>query len=101
MALTRISKTISSLNTGVVTDYALYILIGGCFYLFVFTVIPSFEDLAYSTTISCISILILIRSINSNSGIGREESNPYIESDKVHLKSSINILKIFYSFRSF
>lgn len=80
MVLTRISKTISGLNTGVVTDYALYILIGACFYLFIFTVIPSFEDLAYSTTISSISILILIRSISSNSGVNKEESNPYIES---------------------
>lgn len=82
MALTRVSKTISSLSTGIVTDYALYILIGGCFYLFIFTVIPSFEDLAYSITISSISILILIRSINSNSGVNKEESNLYIESTR-------------------
>ena len=80
MVLTRVSKTISSLNTGIVTDYALYILIGGCFYLFIFTVIPSFEDLAYSITISSISILILIRSLSSNSGVNKEESNLYIES---------------------
>jgi NADH-ubiquinone oxidoreductase chain 5 len=82
MVLTRVSKTISSLSTGIVTDYALYILIGGCFYLFIFTVIPSFEDLAYSITISSISILILIRSINSNSGVNKEESNLYIESTR-------------------
>ena len=80
MVLTRVSKTISGLNTGIVTDYALYILIGGCFYLFIFTVIPSFEDLAYSITISSISILILIRSLSSNSGVNKEESNLYIES---------------------
>jgi uncharacterized membrane protein YdcZ (DUF606 family) len=51
---------------GVVTDYALYILIGGCFYIFIFTAIPSYQDLGNSTTASCITILVLIRSISVN-----------------------------------
>ena len=36
-ALIKTSKTISGLSKGVVTDYALYILIGTCFYLSIFT----------------------------------------------------------------
>jgi NADH-ubiquinone oxidoreductase chain 5 len=81
VVLTKISKTISNLNTGVVTDYALYILIGICFYLFVFTAIPLFQDLANSTVVSCISILILIRSINSSED--KAEKNIYIGSSQV------------------
>jgi NADH-ubiquinone oxidoreductase chain 5 len=77
MALTKASKTISNLNMGVVTDYALYILLGACFYLFIFTVIPSFQDLANSTAVTCVSILILIRSISSWSLSPKFESNPY------------------------
>ena len=86
MALTKVSKTISNLNMGVVTDYALYILIGGCFYLFIFTAIPSFQDIANSTTVSCICILVLIKSIISRS---EYVNNPYIGSDQVNLMSSI------------
>jgi NADH-ubiquinone oxidoreductase chain 5 len=57
--LTKISKIISSLSKGVVTDYALYILIGVCFYLSIFTYFSVFVDLVYSVTISCVFILIL------------------------------------------
>lgn len=62
MVLTKISKIISSLSKGVVTDYALYILIGVCFYLSLFTFLSVFFDLIYSVTIACIFILILIGS---------------------------------------
>nr|YP_010044473.1 NADH dehydrogenase subunit 5 [Tolypocladium guangdongense]QPF24418.1 NADH dehydrogenase subunit 5 [Tolypocladium guangdongense] len=56
--LTKTSKTISSLSKGVVTDYALYILIGVCFYLSIFTFISIFFDLVNSITVSCIIVLI-------------------------------------------
>ena len=56
--LTKTSKTISSLSKGVVTDYALYILIGVCFYLSIFTFVSIFFDLVNSITVSCIIVLI-------------------------------------------
>lgn len=37
VVLNKVSKTITTLNKGVVTDYALYILIGICFYFTIFT----------------------------------------------------------------
>ena len=57
--LTKSSKIISSLSNGVVTNYALYILIGICFYLSVFTFVPVVSDVVNSITISCIIILII------------------------------------------
>jgi len=62
MVLTKVSKIISNLSKGVVTDYALYILIGVCFYLSLFTFLSVFFDLIYSVTTACIFILILIGS---------------------------------------
>ena len=56
--LTKTSKTISNLSKGVVTDYALYILISVCFYLSIFTFISIFFDLVNSITVSCLIILI-------------------------------------------
>lgn len=84
IALTKISKTISNLSKGVVTDYAVYILIGICFYLSIFTFISVFFDLAYSITESCICILILMGSISFSSKV---ENSTYI--DQVNLKSSV------------
>nr|UNP23070.1 NADH dehydrogenase subunit 5 [Tolypocladium sp.] len=69
--LTKISKTISSLSKGVVTDYALYILIGICFYLSIFTFVSIFFDLVNSITVSCIIVLIGI----SNYIISSKEGN--------------------------
>nr|UNI91540.1 NADH dehydrogenase subunit 5 [Cordyceps cicadae] len=69
--LTKISKTISSLSKGVVTDYALYILIGICFYLSIFTFVSIFFDLINSITVSCIIVLIGI----SNYIISSKEGN--------------------------
>jgi NADH-ubiquinone oxidoreductase chain 5 len=60
LTLVRISKTISSLSKGVVTDYALYILIGVCFYLSIFTFVSTFFDAVNSITISCVTILVCI-----------------------------------------
>jgi len=57
--LTKSSKIISNLSNGVVTNYALYILIGICFYLSVFTFVPVVSDVVNSITISCIIILII------------------------------------------
>jgi NADH-ubiquinone oxidoreductase chain 5 len=58
--LLRIGKTISSLSKGVVTDYALYILIGLCFYLSLFTFIWTYFDSLHSITMTCITIFICI-----------------------------------------
>jgi NADH-ubiquinone oxidoreductase chain 5 len=60
MVLNKLSKIISSLNKGVVTDYALYILIGFCFYLSIFTFLSVFFDLTLFTSISCIFILVVV-----------------------------------------
>ena len=46
------------LHTGVVTDYALYILIGICFYLSIFTFVSIFFDLVNSVTVSSVVSLI-------------------------------------------
>jgi hypothetical protein len=61
MILTKISKTISGLNKGVVTDYALYILIGVCFYLSIFTFFSVVSGLVNCITITCVVTLILSR----------------------------------------
>lgn len=58
IALVKASKTVSGLGKGVVTDYALYILIGACFYLSIFTFISIFFDLANSITLSCVLVLL-------------------------------------------
>nr|YP_009160644.1 NADH dehydrogenase subunit 5 [Hirsutella minnesotensis]AKR17974.1 NADH dehydrogenase subunit 5 [Hirsutella minnesotensis] len=60
--LTRISKTVSNLSKGVVTDYALYILIGVCFYLSIFTFTFIFFDLVNSIIVSCVTVLIGIKN---------------------------------------
>lgn len=81
MVLNKVSKTISSLNKGVVTDYALYILIGVCFYLSIFTFFSVFSDIIYSITITCIITLIIYGSWSFT--FNEEFSN------KENLKSSI------------
>ena len=58
--LTRISKIISKLSKGVVTDYALYILISICFYLSIFTFVSILFDLVNSIIVSCVIVLIAI-----------------------------------------
>nr|AYP41329.1 NADH dehydrogenase subunit 5 [Hirsutella thompsonii] len=60
--LTRISKTVSNLSKGVVTDYALYILIGVCFYLSIFTFTLTLFDLVNSVIVSCVTVLIGINN---------------------------------------
>ena len=55
----KVSKTISRLSKGIITDYALNILTGVCLYLTIFTYLSVFVDLTYSVTISCLFILIL------------------------------------------
>lgn len=72
MILHKVSKLISSLNKGVVTDYALYILIGICFYLSIFTFFSIFYDLIYCITISSLFSLLLFgywTSLNKESTI--------------------------------
>lgn len=63
--LNKISKTVSNLSKGIVTEYALYMLIGLCLYLFIFTypwegpkLISIIFDVVNSTIISCVIILI-------------------------------------------
>lgn len=75
LVLTKVSKIISSLSKGVVTDYALYILIGVCFYLSLFTFLSIFFDLIYSVTIACIFILILIGSQYYHNSIDLSDDN--------------------------
>lgn len=58
VALLQGSKTMSGLHKGIVTDYALYILIGVCFYVSIFTFVSVFADIA--TTITLTSVLVLI-----------------------------------------
>jgi hypothetical protein len=65
MILNKISKIISSLSKGIVTDYALYILIGICFYLSIFTFLSIFFDLVYCISMSCIFVLVLCGSRSS------------------------------------
>jgi hypothetical protein len=70
--LLRIGKTITSLSKGVVTDYALYILIALCFYLSLFTFIWTYFDSLHSITMSCITIFISISfylQLNENKNI--------------------------------
>lgn len=57
--LTKSSKIISSLSNGVVTNYALYILIGICFYISIMAFTPVVSDAINSIIISSIAILIL------------------------------------------
>lgn len=66
--LTKASKIISSLSNGVVTNYALYILIGICFYLSIFTFVQIVDDVVNSITIASLVILMLYkdRSLISN-----------------------------------
>jgi NADH-ubiquinone oxidoreductase chain 5 len=60
MVLIKISKTISILNKGVVTDYALYILVAICFYLSIFTFFAFFYNLMFCIIISSLFCLILM-----------------------------------------
>lgn len=60
--LVRTSKTISSLSKGVVTDYALYILIGVCFYLAVFSFVSVYLDLINVITVACLVVLLGINN---------------------------------------
>jgi NADH-ubiquinone oxidoreductase chain 5 len=66
--LTKASKIISSLSNGIVTNYALYILIGICFYLSIFTFVQVVDDVVNSITIASLVILMLHkdRSLISN-----------------------------------
>ena len=66
--LTKASKIISSLSNGIVTNYALYILIGICFYLSIFTFVQVVDDVVNSITIASLVILMLYkdRSLISN-----------------------------------
>nr|YP_010164152.1 NADH dehydrogenase subunit 5 [Metarhizium album]QRK27477.1 NADH dehydrogenase subunit 5 [Metarhizium album] len=56
--LTKTSKTISVLSKGVVTDYALYILIGVCFYLSIFSFVSVYLDLVNVITVTCVAVLL-------------------------------------------
>jgi NADH-ubiquinone oxidoreductase chain 5 len=60
--LTKTSKTISGLSKGVVTDYALYILIGICFYLSIFSFVSVYLDLVNVITVTCVAVLLGINN---------------------------------------
>lgn len=58
LSLQKVSKTISSLHTGIVTDYALYILLAICFYISIFTFVSIFNDVINVITLSSILVLL-------------------------------------------
>ena len=65
--LTKSSKIISSLSNGIVTNYALYILIGICFYISIMAFTPMLSDAINSVIISGIAILMLnVKYENAN-----------------------------------
>jgi NADH-ubiquinone oxidoreductase chain 5 len=66
---TKLSKIITNLSQGLVTSYALYILIGICFYLIFYTFGFFFTDIFNSYTISSIVILIISSYLISNINI--------------------------------
>ncbi len=65
--LTSTSKTISGLSKGVVTDYALYILIGVCFYLSIFSFVSVYIDLVNVITVTCVVVLLGISNYLTSS----------------------------------
>jgi NADH-ubiquinone oxidoreductase chain 5 len=65
--LTKTSKTISGLSKGVVTDYALYILIGICFYLSIFSFVSVYLDLVNVITVTCVAVLLGINNYVTSS----------------------------------
>ena len=44
----------SSLHTGIVTDYALYILLAICFYISIFTFVSIFNDIVNVITLTSV-----------------------------------------------
>jgi NADH-ubiquinone oxidoreductase chain 5 len=85
--LMKISKIISNLSQGVVTNYALYILIGICLYLSIFTFVSSFSDLISSSIIGNVILLIGISYyINANYSNEKEETN--LEANFLYFKNS-------------
>lgn len=64
--LIKISKTISNLSQGVVTNYALYFILGTSFYLLLFTATLLSYDLTNSTIMACLLILISSAIINKH-----------------------------------
>lgn len=58
LSLQKVSKTMSGLHTGIVTDYALYILLAICFYISIFTFVNVFNDIINIITLSSVLVLI-------------------------------------------
>lgn len=105
MMLTKTSKIISMLNKGVVTDYALYILIGICFYLSIFTFFSLFIDVLYCNLVCCLFSLITFKLwtdsyTSSTDNIYKNEKYTNLESNLLYLRGffQINLMnKIFSS----
>jgi hypothetical protein len=108
MMLVRVSKMISILNKGVVTDYALYILVGICFYLSIFTFLSVFYDLMFCVTISSLFSLILLgyteflpkdnsQNLISGFSLGVSENKYIITSIKCIVNFLYSVLKYIYS----
>lgn len=81
VVLTTISKIISNLSKGVVTDYALYILISICFYLSICTFFPVFFDSVHSVIVSCVIILLAI--YNFTIYLNDEQGDTFISTELV------------------
>ena len=99
--LLKVSKIISNLSKGVVTNYALYILVGICFYLSIFTLVSIFFDLVNSITASSIIALVAISYyINTNTYFNENENNLnasslfYIKDLKLILLYSVKVLRL-------
>nr|AOR87398.1 NADH dehydrogenase subunit 5 [Cordyceps militaris]UYL26229.1 NADH dehydrogenase subunit 5 [Cordyceps militaris]UYL26256.1 NADH dehydrogenase subunit 5 [Cordyceps militaris] len=66
LSLQQVSKTISSLHTGIVTDYALYILLAICFYISIFTFVSIFNDVINVITLSSVLVLLIVPKLVRN-----------------------------------
>ena len=85
--LTIISKIIYNLSKGIVTDYALYILLGICFYLSVFTFVRIFLDLVNSIMVSYVIVLMDICNLFTI-----HQVEYVVINNKLEIKSELGIL---------
>lgn len=89
--LIRISKIISTLSKGIVTSYALFIVISICFYLFIFIFMTILFDLFNSIIVSILIILFLISNYKDSLGgcSGFAAGEKYVNDEWESLSSSV------------
>lgn len=81
--LINISKSLTKLSTGIVTSYALYILLGLIFYMLIF----------YLSVFSSSLILLLIILVLFNLNVNKQDLEESHKTSPSHLKSSPSHLK--------